>query len=164
MKNNILKLMITLFFGILLGQENQSTVISYQDFQISSEKYLTDNNGNISMFVNVWGSVTNPGHHLVYDGIDFATLLAIVGGPLNGANLKRVKLYREIPEADGSLAYTINLQEFLISGDRSNFVQIKPNDTILIPRKIFSSILSQIGTVNTLLSLLNLYIALQDRL
>ena len=39
--------------------------------------------------INIWGNVNNPGSHLVYDGIDLASLLSSVGGPIDGANLKR---------------------------------------------------------------------------
>ena len=39
----------------------------------------------------MFGRSNKPGHHLVYEGIDFATLLSIVGGPIKGANLKKVK-------------------------------------------------------------------------
>ena len=57
------------------------------DFQVSSEKFFTDESGNIKMVVNVWGHVNSPGLHEVYDGIDLATLLSMVGGPKSGANL-----------------------------------------------------------------------------
>ena len=35
---------------------------------------------------------------------------------------------------------------------------LKPNDTIIIPRTNFNYFLSHVGTINTLLGLLNLYI------
>ena len=60
------------------------------------------------MHVNVWGHIGNPGHHLVYDGIDLATLFSIVGGPRKGANLKNVKIIREVPDDNGQISYNIN--------------------------------------------------------
>ena len=54
--------------------------------------FLLMNHGNIKMVVNIWGHVNNPGLHEVYDGIDLATLLSMVGGPKSGANLNKVKL------------------------------------------------------------------------
>ena len=60
-----------LMFGLLFSQSNIAEQPTFSDFQISSERYLTDNKGNIMMNVNVWGHVGQPGHHLVYDGIDF---------------------------------------------------------------------------------------------
>ena len=48
------------------------------DYTISSERYQTDSDGNIMMYVNIWGAVPVPGRKLVYDGIDMATLLSMV--------------------------------------------------------------------------------------
>jgi len=146
-----------------LAQFEKQDKPSYQDFQVSSERYLTDKDGNIAMYVNVWGSVPRPGRHLVYDGVDFATLLAIVGGPNSSANLKIVRLYREIPENNELLSYSIDLEEFLDTGDRSNFIKIKPNDTILVPEKFSSALWGQIGTLNTIFSLLTLYFTIEAR-
>ena len=111
----------------------------------------------------VWGHVGSPGHHLVYEGIDLATLMSVVGGPKSGANMKKVRVYREIPEEDGTLVYHLDFKKFVSSGDRSEFIRIKPNDTIIIPEKISNYILTQVGTVNTFLSLFNLYFQLTNK-
>jgi protein involved in polysaccharide export with SLBB domain len=113
------------------------------------------------MFVNVWGHVNSPGLHEVYDGIDLATLMSMVGGPKPGANLKTVRLYREVPEEDGQMVYTINLDSFFQSGNRSEFIKVKPNDTIVIPQKFSNYILGQVGTLNTFLSMMNIYLQIQ---
>ena len=151
-----------LFLSLLVAQDKVVEPPVFSDFQISRERYLSDNSGNIMMNVNIWGQVNSPGSHLVYDGIDFASLLSIVGGPINGANLKNVRIYREIPDGDGSLVYHIDLNEFISTGDRSKFIKIKPNDTIIVPQKISSSLLKQIGTINTFFSLLNIYLQLEN--
>jgi hypothetical protein len=149
-----------LMFGLLFAQNNIAEEPTFSDFQISSERYLTDDKGNIMMYVNIWGHVGQPGHHLVYEGIDLATLMSVVGGPKSGANMKKIRVYREIPEEDGTLVYHLDFEKFVSSGDRSEFIRIKPNDTIIIPEKISNYILKQVGTFNTLLSLFNLYFQL----
>ena len=151
-----------LMFGLLFAQSNIAEEPTFSDFQISSERYLTDEKGNIMMYVNIWGHVGSPGHHLVYEGIDLATLMSVVGGPKSGANMKKVRVYREIPEEDGTLVYHLDFEKFVSSGDRSEFIRIKPNDTIIIPEKISNYILTQVGTVNTFLSLFNLYFQLTN--
>ena len=108
------------------------------------------------MKVNVWGEVKSPGSHLVYDGIDFASLLSLVGGPMKTANLKKVRLYREQKDIEGQYTYTINLQDFIDSGDRSNFVKIYPNDTIIVQSKFFNQFIDQINSMNLLLSVFTL--------
>ena len=155
------KILIVLLFGYLIAQEANDVVLSFSDYQISSEKYFTDKNGNIKMFVNVWGHVNIPGLHEVYDGIDLATLMSIVGGPKSGADLKKVRLYREVPESNGKMIYDINYDLFYNSGNRSDFIKVKPNDTIIIPQKLSDYILGQVGTLNTFLTMINLYIQIE---
>ena len=155
-------LLSLLLFSLIIAQDKVDKPPKFSDFQISSERYLTDKTGNIMMNVNIWGHVNSPGSHLVYDGIDFASLLSVVGGPIDGANLKSVRIYREIPDADGSLVYQVDLNEFISTGDRSEFIKIKPNDTIIVPQKISSYLLKQIGTINTFFSLLNIYLQLEN--
>ena len=150
-----------LFLSLLVAQDKVVEPPVFSDFQISSERYLTDDKGGIMMNVNIWGHVNSPGSHIVYDGIDFASLLSIVGGPMDGANLKNVRIYREVPEADGSLVYQIDLNEFINTGDRSEFIKIKPNDTIIVPQKFSSYMLKQVGTINTLFSLFTIYLQLE---
>ena len=154
--------LLLLMFGLLFAQNNIAEQPTFSDFQISSERYLTDDNGNIMMYVNIWGHVGSPGHHLVYEGIDLATLMSVVGGPKTGANMKKVRLYREIPEEDGTLVHHLDFEKFVSSGDRSEFIRIKPNDTIIIPEKFSNYILTQVGTFNTFLSVFNLYFQLTN--
>tara|TARA_B100001750_G_scaffold234416_1_gene235759 strand:+ start:71 stop:571 length:501 start_codon:yes stop_codon:yes gene_type:complete len=160
MKNK-LKFILILFSGILAQDPDKSQILSpFADYQISSERYLTNTKGSIMMNVNIWGHVKSPGNHIVYDGIDFASLLSIVGGPMDGANLKDVRIYREIPDENGILVYQIDLNEFINTGNRSKFIKIKPNDTIIIPQKFSSYFLKQVGTINTLFSLMSIYLQL----
>ena len=149
-------LIILNYLNIVLAQE--TGVNSRNEYQISSERYITDSNGNIRMNVNVWGHIGQPGNHLVFEGIDIVTLLSMVGGPMNGARLDRIKIIREVPEENGQLIFTLNFNEFINTGDRSNFIKIKPNDTIIIPQKISSLLISSASGINTILSLITIYI------
>ena len=154
-------LLFLLFSWSVFAQESTSSISNFSDYQISSEKFFTDKEGNIKMFINVWGHVNRPGLHEVNDGIDLATLISIVGGPKPGANLRSVRVYREVSDGDGGMIYKINLDKFFKSGDRSEFIKIKPNDTFVIPQKFSNYILSQVGTLNTFLSMLNIYLQIQ---
>ncbi len=149
-------LIILNYLNIVLAQE--IGVNNRNEYQISSERYITDSDGNIRMNVNVWGHIGQPGNHLVFEGIDIVTLLSMVGGPMNGARLDRIKIIREVPEENGQLIFTLNFNEFINTGDRSNFIKIKPNDTIIIPQKISSLLISSASGINTILSLITIYI------
>ena len=101
-------------------------------YQMSSQRYHTDKEGNILMFVNVWGHVNKPGRIMVDEGIDVATLLSITGGPKKGANMKHIRVYREFPDEDGNFSHEINLENFIDSGNRDGLITILPNDTYII--------------------------------
>ena len=142
------------------GGENTANQPQYN---VSSERFFNGPDGTILMNINVWGHVNVPGRHMVFDGIDLATLLSVVGGPKGGANLKNVRLFRETEDDKGELIYTINLEKFLKTGDRSEFVKVMPNDTYIIPQTTGSYIMAQVGTLNTILAIVNIYIQIENR-
>ena len=127
-------------------------------------RYVSGGDGTIRMYVNVWGHVPSPGRILVDDGIDLATLLSLTGGPSKGANMKNVRVYHEYPDENGNIVNIIDFTEFLKTGDRSNFITIQPNDTFIIQQTVLSYIIEEVGTVNTLMNFINLYLNLSNLL
>ena len=127
-------------------------------------RYVSGKDGIIRMYVNVWGHVGIPGRILVDEGIDLATLLSLSGGPNKGANMKNVRIYHEYPDKNGNIVHILDLTEFLKTGDRSNFISIQPNDTFIFRQTTFSYLLQEIGTINTLMSLINIYLNLNNLL
>ena len=125
-------------------------------------RYVSSDDGVLRMYVNVWGHVPRPGRILVDDGIDLATLLSLTGGLNKGANMKNVRVYHEYPDKNGNVVNIIDLSEFLKTGDRSNFITIQPNDTFIIQQTIFSYIIGEIGTVNTLMNFINIYLNISN--
>ena len=122
-------------------------------------RYVSSEDGVLRMYVNIWGHVAVPGRILVDDGIDLATLLSLTGGPSKGANMKNVRVYHEYPDKNGNIVNIIDFTEFLKTGDRSNFINIQPNDTFIIQQTVFSYIIEEIGTVNTIMNLINIYLS-----
>tara|TARA_B100002003_G_C13710448_1_gene356524 strand:- start:30 stop:536 length:507 start_codon:yes stop_codon:yes gene_type:complete len=159
------RLFIILLMSVQLTAQYQSNenIVTKPQYNVSSERFFTDESGTILMNVNVWGHVNRPGRHMVFDGIDIATLLSVVGGPKSGAELNKVKIFREVPDENGQIIYTINIAKFLKTGDRSEFIKIMPNDTFIIPQKTSSYMMGQVGTINTLLSILNIYLQIDYR-
>ena len=78
-----------IIFSIIGNISGQTKIGASSSYPRSGERYITDEDGVIIMWVNVWGQVNKPGSYLVYDGVDLATLLSITGGPKSGANLKK---------------------------------------------------------------------------
>ena len=124
-------------------------------------RYVSGEDG-LHMYVNVWGHVPSPGRILVDDGIDLATLLSLSGGFNKGANIKNVRIYHEYPDKNGNIVKIIDFKEFLKTGDRSNFITIQPNDTFIIQQTVSSYIIEEVGTVNTLMNFINLYLNLSN--
>ncbi|MCF7822805.1 MAG: hypothetical protein K9N35_01390 [Candidatus Marinimicrobia bacterium] len=146
------------------GQILAPQKFSQQTYPRSGEKFITDEFGVIRMYVNIWGQVNQPGSHLVYDGIDLVSFLSMTGGPKSGAKMNKVKIYRSEPDESGTLVYVINMKEFLKSGRRDQFIELKPNDTIIIDQTIPSYVLSHMNVVTTLMTVLNLYLQIDYRL
>ena len=134
-----------------------TTTTTFKEYQISSEKYISGPDGRVFMKVNFWGAGGTAGTFQVQEGIDFASLMSKVGGPSQFANLKKIRLYREIPDENGQMVYIVDLTSFLKNGDRSNFPKVKPNDTIVIRKTLTGILLEDLNTFQTFFSLITLF-------
>jgi len=108
------------------------------DYPLVQDSYFTDDSGNILMIVNVLGEVNKQGQVVVRENVDFATILALSEGLKKDANLRHVLVARREPDRNGVQAYVIDLKKYYKHGDRSSFIALKPNDTVIIPEKSFS--------------------------
>lgn len=152
----IIPLIMTILFNWIIAQDIDTG--SYQqDIPNTGTRYFTDEDGNVRMWINIWGHVNKPGNYLVYNHTDVITVLAMAGGLRSGAALDRIKLYRELPDVHGNLLYIINMDEFVESGVRKVFPSVLPNDAFYVPQKTSSLILAKVGLVNTMMSIINLY-------
>ena len=158
-KQLLLFILVPVIFGFSFSQSESDKVNIRSN---TGARYVSSEDGVLRMYVNIWGHVSNPGRILVDDGIDLATLLSLTGGPNKGANMKNVRVYHEYPDKNGNVVNVIDFTEFLETGDRSNFISIQPNDTFIIKQTAWSYMLQKIGTVNTLLSFLNIYLNISN--
>ena len=150
---------IILIIGLIFPQIN----LDSKQIPIGTgARYITDTDGVIRMYVNIWGHVSNPGRILVDEGIDLSTLLSLSGGPVKGANLKKVRVYHEYPGHDGKIFHTIDLTDFIKTGSRSNFIEIQPNDTFIIKQTAWSYFIEEVGSINTFMSLINLFLNIKE--
>jgi len=104
-------------------------------YPMAPDSYFTDDFGNILMIVNVLGEVAKPGQFIVRENADFATIFALSGGLKPNANLKSVVVARREPDKNGRQAYLLDLKPYFRHGDRSSFIALKPNDTVIVPEK-----------------------------
>lgn len=152
MFNRYIIVFIIFYKCFTIAQSKNNEFLEFKDYQLSSEQYISGEGGKLFMKVNFWGASNNAGVFRVYEGIDFASLMSVFGGPSQFANLKKVRLYREKPDENGQLVYLIDLTTFLKNGDRSNFPKIKPNDTIVINKTLAGILIEDLSTIQTLLT------------
>lgn len=127
-------------FDMFVGDKPQSTQSQYNplsgpSYPIEQNTYFTDDNGNILMVVNVLGAVNKPGQIIVSENADFSTILAMAGGTTDEANIKKVVVARRDPDTAGNMSYKVNLKKYYKEGDRSGFIALRPNDTVIVPDK-----------------------------
>jgi len=156
--NYILAYTCLLFLSLCFPNQEVST----ENISTNGTKYFLGNDGIIHIYVNVWGHVNLPGRVMISEGTDIATILSVAGGPKSGADLENIKIYRDNKDKRGNVVYTVNFKNFIDNGDKSDFIDIQPNDTIMIPQSTSSYFLESISTVNTILSLVNLILLMSS--
>ena len=117
-------------------------------------EYNTDESGNVYMYINVIGHVKAPGTFIIYEGTDILTILSAAGGPLPGAKLNKVMIYRE-----GDNMKRLDLDRYLDTGKKLD-INFKPNDTIYIEQTLGSYLVSKSTILNSILSILNIYLTI----
>ena len=101
--------------------------------ETASQYYLErGTESKLMMKVNVWGAVQKPGSQYVSDGTDLISVLSAAGGPIEGAKLSKVRLVRNF---DGDKQnVVINVSRCLKKGEIEILPEIKPGDTIIVPK------------------------------
>jgi len=163
MRKKIIVIILTIIFCNISAFPQYNNDVISSTVQLSNEGYYIGNNGEILINVNLWGFVKSPGNYLVHEGIDLVNLLSIAGGPLDGANLKKIKLLRSEIDSSGNKAYILNLEKYYKHGDKADFVSIFPNDTIIIEETMLSSIFRSSNMLTTLLQILNISLAINNK-
>ena len=141
-------LFMILIINILIGNQ-------IQDKNNFSSSFIIPSETGIKMSVNVWGQVRQPGQYLIPYSIsmDIIKLLSLAGGPNEGANLKNIKIIRELDNNQNKII-KINLNKYISSGDKSLLPKIEPNDTIIIDATFWYDLKGSSTYVQTLLTML----------
>ncbi len=102
--------------------------------------YLGGKEG-LTISVNLWGFVKNPGRYDVPSSTDLVQLISFGGGPLEHAELDGVKIIRQIMQPDSSYdteVIPVNLKEFQQTGEKTPL--LLPGDTIIVPGSTFDAV------------------------
>jgi len=132
MQKIVIIFLITILTITLSGQIQPSIPATRSD---ASRYVMSAKSDALLMTVKVWGEVQKPGLYDVPIGTDIVELLSSAGGPTSRAKLSKVKIIREATSGPEHIVSIINIKEFLDTGNAENIVEIKANDTIVVPIK-----------------------------
>lgn len=103
----------------------------------SAAYYFISKPGEITMSINLWGYVRNPGRYEVPISTDLVQLLSYAGGPLAEADLASVKISRVVRREDGirTVEFVVNLRHLDKLDDKAR--GLEPGDTIFVDSPSF---------------------------
>tara|TARA_Y100001980_G_C14532706_1_gene308853 strand:+ start:345 stop:800 length:456 start_codon:yes stop_codon:yes gene_type:complete len=147
------KLFATLIFLSLLPAQ-----IVNSSNPLNGEQYITGDDGVVRMYVNVWGHVKVSGTFLIFEGADLINALSVAGGPLEGANLEKIKI---VTKDSGEIKF-YSVSNFINNSNQEN-LKLNPYDTIIVNQTLRSRILSRSNLISSIFQLINLLYTI-DRL
>ena len=141
-----------LSLGLILG------ITSNPQLLLSTNDYITGDDGVVRMPINIIGNVQKPGVYLLYDGIDFLSAISQAGGYLEGSNLSEIMIY----STDGTHK-SVKLKHLHDKNYSDNSFMLKPSDTIHIKQKTISKIFTSSNIPSLIISIMNLAITLERK-
>ncbi|HQT90556.1 MAG TPA: SLBB domain-containing protein [Candidatus Kryptobacter bacterium] len=102
--------------------------------------YLGGKEG-LTIAVNLWGFVRNPGRYEVPSSTDLVQLISLGGGPLEHAELDGVRIVRQILQPDSTYkteVILVDLNHYQNTGAKTPL--LLPGDTIIVPGSTFNTI------------------------
>ncbi len=94
-------------------------------------QYILGSEDVLLITVNLWGHVKKPGIYSIPSNFGIIDLLSSAGGPLKTARLNDVRIIRENQEV-----ITVNIEEFIKTGNRDLLVPLQPGDVIIVSGSI----------------------------
>ena len=98
----------------------------------STAFYYISKAGEITMTVNLWGNVKNPGRYEIPISTDLVELLSFAGGPSGRATLDAVRIVRTVRRDNlmRKVEFEINLDEMQKLDEKA--LDLEPGDTVII--------------------------------
>lgn len=120
----------------------------------SAAYYFISKPGEITMSINLWGYVRNPGRYEVPISTDLVQLVSYAGGPLAEADLGSVKISRVVRRDDGirTVEFVVNLRHLDKLDDKAR--GLEPGDTIFVdsPSFVWRDVFNILTTVAIILA------------
>ena len=145
--------------SILLGQDvgRSSTQKNTNIGRRSAAKYIfSPSTDAFLMTVKIWGEVKQPGIYEVPIGVDLIELLSSAGGPTTKAKLSKIKIIHAEEEDGEDLVVSVNVKEFLNTGNSELIPEIKPNDTVVVPIRPTQYLITSLSWTSQVMSVVYL--------
>ncbi|RMI04857.1 MAG: hypothetical protein D6681_08945 [Calditrichaeota bacterium] len=94
-------------------------------------QYILGSGDVLLISVNLWGHVRKPGIYNIPSNFGIIDLLSSAGGPLSSARLNDVRIIRKNQEV-----ITVNIEEFIKTGNKDLLVPLQPGDVIIVSGSI----------------------------
>jgi len=133
----------------LYSQSVQSGLAPPLPTASAASYYYIAKPGELTMQVNVWGFVRNPGRYEVTSSTDLIQLLSFAGGPIEYAKLDEVKITRIV--RNDSL---VTKREIVLDLERLDKIEdsklvLNPGDTIFIGHTSWLTIRDAFSVITT---------------
>ena len=149
-------LIFVLFCGISQAQDFGSSQNPNQIQIPTSDRpaqYILGSGDVLLITVNLWGHVLKPGIYSVPSSFGIIDLLSSAGGPLQSARLNDVRIIRKSQEV-----VTVNVQEFIKTGNQNLLVPLQPGDVIIVSGSIGDIFRSVVAFMRDIAIILNVVI------
>ena len=135
--------------GTALAQSLQSGLAPTLPSASAASYYYISKPGELTMQVNIWGSVKNPGRYEVGSSTDLIQLISFAGGPNPDAKLDEVQVSRFLRRSGTMVIekYTVNLDN-LATSDSTKLI-LYPGDTIFLDRSGWTTFRDVLTVVTT---------------
>jgi hypothetical protein len=99
----------------------------------STAYYYISKAGEITMPVNLWGNVKNPGRYEIPISTDLVELISFAGGPSARASMDVVRIVRTVRRDNllRKVEFEINMDEMQLLDEKA--LDLEPGDTVIIP-------------------------------
>lgn len=113
-------------------------------------QYILGSNDVLLITVNLWGHVKKPGIYSVPSSFGIIDLLSSAGGPLGTARLNDIRIIRKNQEV-----ITVNIEEFIKTGNKDLLVPLQPGDVIIVSGSISDIFARVVGFMRDLAIIAN---------
>lgn len=144
-----LTFLVLLVSGPVMSQTTESGIGPALPRGSAASYYYIGKPGELTMHVNLWGFVKNPGRYEVPSSTDLIQLVSFAGGPVQGAKMDKVRITRFIKRENAveRSEYVVDLED-LYRVDQAKLV-LYPGDTIFIDHTSWLTIRDAFTVIST---------------